>query len=84
MADNKVVRCPGCFKLCQISAHESRVLYPNGVVGNMYLPKIGGNVITACSLESGRIIKPKFAYPVDAIVFARDVLCAKCDSYKGR
>lgn len=80
----KSVHCNGCFRKCQITARGTRVLYQDCCIGSEYQPKIGSRVITSYSLKNGKILKPVFSYPVDAVVFARDVLCKKCKNYKSR
>ena len=82
MSDNKkAVQCVGCFRSCEITARELKVS-SNGAVRPKYFPKVGSNVITGYTGASGKLIKIEFAYPVDAIVFAQEVLCKYCDRYR--
>ena len=81
--DKKVAQCSGCFRSCKITARELKV-GSGGVIKARYYPKIGTIVITSYVCASGASVCPVFSYPVDAIVFAQEVLCKCCDRYRER
>ena len=83
MADNKkVAKCVGCFHSCEITARELK-LGSDGVMVK-YFPKIGSNVIMGYTGATGKEIRAEFSCPIDAIVFAKEVLCKSCDRYRAR